>query len=208
MLIFIDESGDPGFKVEKGSSKYFVVCLVIFDDVLDAEETALEIKKLRRSLNKRDKFEFKFNKCGREYRIRFLETVKNCRFRIRAIVFDKEKIYSLHLRGSKDSFYNYSVKTVLEHNNETISNAKVRLDGLGERTFRQSLTSYLRKNLNSKSKIVMKNLKFQDSKDNVLIQLADMVAGTIRKSYDLETQDCGTYLKIIKRRIDDLWEFK
>ena len=39
MIIFIDDSGDPGFKVEKGSSVVFVIALVIFDDPLDAELT-------------------------------------------------------------------------------------------------------------------------------------------------------------------------
>ncbi|MFA5033728.1 MAG: DUF3800 domain-containing protein [bacterium] len=40
MLVFLDDSGDPGFKVEKGSSPVFVIALVVFDDHLDAEETA------------------------------------------------------------------------------------------------------------------------------------------------------------------------
>jgi hypothetical protein len=32
MLVFIDESGDPGFKLKKGSSPIFVVTLVAFRD--------------------------------------------------------------------------------------------------------------------------------------------------------------------------------
>ncbi len=51
MIVFIDDSGDPGFKVAKGSTSHFVICLVIFDDELIAEETAVRIKKLRRVLN-------------------------------------------------------------------------------------------------------------------------------------------------------------
>ena len=51
-LVFIDESGDAGFKIEKGSSSHFVVVLVIFNDELVAEETALTIKKLKRELKK------------------------------------------------------------------------------------------------------------------------------------------------------------
>ena len=43
MLIFIDDSGDPGFKVQKGSSSVFVIALVIFDDNLIAEETVLAL---------------------------------------------------------------------------------------------------------------------------------------------------------------------
>ena len=32
VLVFIDESGDTGLKVVAGSSRYFVISLVIFED--------------------------------------------------------------------------------------------------------------------------------------------------------------------------------
>ncbi len=60
MLVFIDDSGDPGLGAQ--SSPVFVIALVIFDDNLVAEETALAIKKLRRELNFPDDVEFKFHK--------------------------------------------------------------------------------------------------------------------------------------------------
>ncbi|MFB6225357.1 MAG: DUF3800 domain-containing protein, partial [Candidatus Paceibacteria bacterium] len=30
MLVFLDESGDTGLKLDKGSSQYFVISLVVF----------------------------------------------------------------------------------------------------------------------------------------------------------------------------------
>lgn len=81
MIIFIDDSGDPGFKVGKGSSEVFVIALVIFDDPLDAEETALKIKRLRQALGHHEKYEFKFNKCSKDFRCKFLSTVADSRFR-------------------------------------------------------------------------------------------------------------------------------
>lgn len=71
MLVFLDDSGDPGFKVKKGSSPCFVIALVIFDDHLEAETCALEIKKLRRELGLSDHFEFKFSKCCDRFRKAF-----------------------------------------------------------------------------------------------------------------------------------------
>lgn len=58
MLVFLDDSGDPGFKVKKGSSPCFVIALVMFDDPLQMEECAVEIKKLRRKLRLNHQFEF------------------------------------------------------------------------------------------------------------------------------------------------------
>ena len=87
MLVFIDDSGDPGFKVDKGSTLVFVIACVIFDDELEAEKTAVSIKEFRRKLKKSDSFEFKFNKSNRELRLKFLENTANFKFRIRCIVF-------------------------------------------------------------------------------------------------------------------------
>jgi len=208
MLIFIDESGDAGFKVEKGSSSHFVIALVIFDDELEAEETALKIKKLRRDLNKSSAFEFKFNKCNKELRLAFLNAIKNCKFRIRAIVFAKDKIRSNHLRSSKDSFYNFALAQVLQHNNNTILQAKIRLDGSGDKAFGQNLINYLRHQLNSEEKQIMQNLRFRDSHKDVLIQLSDMVVGSIRKYYERKGDDCEEYRKILQRREENVWEFE
>jgi len=208
MIVFIDESGDPGFKIIKGSSTHFVIALVIFDEELEAEETALKIKKLKKLLNKSDKFEFKFSKCDRRHRELFLKEIKDCNFRIRAIVFDKESLYSRHLRNNKEGFYNFSLRQVLEHNNNSIKNAKIRIDGSGEKLFRQRLSVYLRQYLNSQTKKVMKNLRFRNSVDDVLIQMADMVAGSIKRYYDKNTNDWDIYRKIIKSKEEDVWEFK
>lgn len=208
MRIFIDESGDTGFKIPKGSTTVFAIALVIFEDDLDAEETALKIKKYRRLLNKRDTYEFKFSKSSKELRISFLNEVKNCRFKVRAIVFTKESIYSNNLRKSKEKFYSYALKSLLEHNNNTIEDACVYVDGLGEREFRKSLTRYLKTYLNSGGKNILKRLKFRDSNKDVLIQLADMVVGAIRKSYDDSVNDSKCYREIIKKRLVDVWDFK
>lgn len=59
MIVFIDDSGDPGFSV--GSSNVFVIACVIFDDELEAEKVAVAIKEYRRSLHFPDSMEFKFN---------------------------------------------------------------------------------------------------------------------------------------------------
>lgn len=50
MLVFIDESGDPGLKIEKGSSRYFTVSLVVFEDKEEALACDQRIGLLRREL--------------------------------------------------------------------------------------------------------------------------------------------------------------
>lgn len=208
MLVFIDDSGDPGFKLEKGSSRYFIVLILIFDDELEAEKTAVAIKELRRNLRFPDDAEFKFHKSSKDVREKFLKTVNPFKFRVRVLVVDKTLIRSLELRTNKSSFYSYAIKTGLKYTSGSVLNAKVRIDGGGDRIFRKSFLSYLRRQLNSREQKIMKNCKLVDSKGNVLIQMADMIAGSVRRSYDEDKADHKMYKAIIKKHIEDEWQFK
>ena len=57
MLIFIDESGDPGLKIDAGSSRYFVIALVGFENHEEASAVNDRISKLRREQGFPDNFE-------------------------------------------------------------------------------------------------------------------------------------------------------
>ncbi len=207
MLVFIDDSGDPGFKLNRGSTSYFVIAMVCFDDDLEAEKTSVAIKELRRELGFSENTEFRFFKSRREVRERFLQKINSFNFRVRCLVVDKSLIRSEELKRNKNSFYAYFIKEALKNNNNTISNAKIRLDGSGDRIFKKNFFVYLRKELNSTDKKIMKNFKMVDSKNNVLIQLADMVAGSINRAKNKDKEDCTLYRNIIKSHIEDEWPF-
>lgn len=208
MLVFIDDSGDPGFKLDKGSSKCFVISLVIFSDYLEAEKTAIAIKELRRKLGFSDYVEFKFFKSKKEVREKFLTTINSFDFKIRNLVVKKEMIKSDHLKNNKNSFYSFAIKTILKYSANSIQNAKIRIDGSGDRVFRKNFLSYLRRELNTKEKCIMENCKLVDSKKDVLIQMADMVAGSIRRYHDPEVKDSKVYRKIFDKHIEDEWLFE
>ena len=112
MLIFIDDSGDPGFKIERGSTPYFVISMVIFDDNLEAEKIAVAIKELKRKTKFSDNVEFRFFKAHKKYRIMFLNAVNVFKFRVRCLVVDKSIIESHELKSNKNSFYAYFIKEV------------------------------------------------------------------------------------------------
>jgi hypothetical protein len=206
VLIFIDDSGDPGFRIEKGSSAVFIIALVIFRDTLEAEKTSLAIKELRRKLKVSDLYEFKFNKTNKKFRNAFFNAVNSFGFKVRAIVVDKKKIYSPRLRNYKENFYNYIIMQVLR-NSDKIKDAKLRFDKRGEKTLRNELRVYLSRELDNKNKKIFKDLKFVDSRQNTLIQLADMSAGSVFAYY---TGKDKSYLSKLKadKRIEDVWEYK
>lgn len=152
--------------------------------------------------------EFKFFRSRKEVREAFLHKINKFNFKVRAIVVDKSRIKSLELRENKNSFYSYIIKLVLEHSDNKILDAKIRIDGSGDRVFRRNFLTYLRKQLNSKQKKIMKNCKILDSKTDELIQMADMIAGSIRRSWNRDKEDHRLYKAIIKKHIEDEWVFK
>lgn len=169
--------------------------------------TSLSIKELRRKLKVSDYYEFKFNKTNRKFRTAFFSAVQSFKFNIRAIVVLKDSIHSTRLRSEKEDFYNYFIMQVLKHSGGTIQNAKLRFDKRGEKTLRDQLRVYLSNRLDNKNTNIFSDLKFADSRQNTLVQLADMVAGAIFSNY---TQKDPSYLSYLKRfgKVDDIWLFK
>jgi hypothetical protein len=91
-LLFIDDAGDVGFKFGQGSTDYFAIAVVFFDDDLDAEEASLRIKRMRRSLGWHDLHEFKFRKTSSDIKIQFFETVCSLDFRVVVALIDKRAV--------------------------------------------------------------------------------------------------------------------
>ena len=108
--VFMDESGDTGFKLNKGFSRYFVIAAVIFDNPSDIMHVQEVIAGLREQLRFRKNYEFHFNHESQQVRTAFCEVVRECNFSIRAIVIDKEVIRSPHLRNNARDFYNFITK--------------------------------------------------------------------------------------------------
>ncbi|PIP87985.1 hypothetical protein COW80_02825 [Candidatus Beckwithbacteria bacterium CG22_combo_CG10-13_8_21_14_all_01_47_9] len=191
MIVFIDEAGDPGFKLEKGSSHFFVMSLVIFDDFLEAEKASLAIKELRRKLKVNDRYEFKFNKTNNKFRHKFFRAILRFKFRTRVIVIDKTLIHSQSLRLNKEKFYNYAIMQLLKQSGSSIKNAKLKFDKRGERSLRKVFT----------------DLKFVDSRQNTLVQLADMVAGAIYFRFSGKGNNYVSLLSMAGK-VEDIWQFK
>lgn len=202
MLVFIDESGDPGFKLDRGASPIFVVAMAIFAHQEDAARTQNAIE--RSEALRIHKGEFRFTKCSNHVRDMFFEATVNCPFRVRAIVVRKEVIYSPRLKADKDRFYEFFVKEMMKHDGGALRNATINIDGSGDREFRQNLNAALRRKLGEG---VIKDIRFKNSKNDVLIQLADMCAGAISRSYrDRAHKD--RWRRMLRPRLDHVWDFK
>lgn len=203
MLVFIDESGDPGFKISEGSSPLFAAVMVIFGDSDAARQTERAIREAQTRL--RVKPEFKFTKASDPVREGFFAAVCRSPFTVRAIVVQKERVYSPHLRSAKEDFYRFFVRQMMEHDGGQLDAARVVIDGSGDRGFRRMLGTALRRQVGAK----IKEVRFSDSRADCLVQLADMCAGAIARSYRTDRgSDPGRWRRMLKPRIGDVWEFR
>jgi Protein of unknown function (DUF3800) len=203
MLVFIDESGDPGFDTGHGATPVFVVAMVIFADSKDAAVTQEVIA--GSDARKIHKPEFKFSKCSDDVRDAFFGAVTRCPFTVRAISVRKDVIYSARLKSDKEKFYEYFVSQMMRHDNGLLNHARVVIDGSGDREFRQNLNVAMRRKV---GKGAIKDVRFKDSKSDVLVQLADMCAGAIARSYRSDRTDRWRWRKMLGARINDVWEFQ
>ena len=202
MLVLIDESGDAGFKLGRGSSRVFSVAMVIFRDTAAAEHTSAAIKALQ--ARRRIYPEFKFSKASHAVRDAFFETVKGHDFTVRAIVVEKDKIASPHLKAYTKRFYGFFVRMMMTHDGGALAGARVKIDGSGSRKFKIELAAYLRRQTRDEA---LGRITFNRSHTDHLIQLADMVSGAIHRSYHPDKKHHDRWRRVLRPRIEDVWEF-
>jgi hypothetical protein len=200
MLVFIDESGDAGFKVD--SSSCLIMSMVIFDDYGHADAARTLIRAVGQQA--RIKPEFRFTNCSGATRDLFFSSLESCAFRVRGIVMCKENIYSHYLRNHPGKFYNYTLRQMITHHG--LQQAKIRIDGNAKKEFLKEAKAYLR---NQAPAGTIDNLKFLDSRNEPLIQLADMVTGAIARPYNRpDRSDAHRWRQMIDGKIENIWEFK
>jgi len=200
MLVFIDESGDPGMPPGNGASAFFTVTLVVFEDRDEAAAVEQRIELLKRELNLPTGFEFHFSKLKSAWREAFLRAVAPYEWFYFSIVLNKAKLTGKGFQFP-DPFYKYTCGLVFQNAKPHLNDAIVVIDGSGGREFRPQLSTYLRKRVNDGGagpKLIRK-VKLQDSKRNSLLQLADIVCGTIARGYT-SPDDKNCYRKLISHR--------
>ena len=196
-MIFVDESGDSGFK--EGSSAYFVLTMIVVyeEDVLKIDDNIESVKKKYHIYPS----EYKFSKTSDFHKQNFFTEISNLPFTVYAIVVNKKLVYSTELKKNSKKFYNFFLKQLLQH--APIENkTKIRIDKSSSKVFQKELVSYIRQQLSN----LNLNIKFLDSKSANLIQLADMVSGAICRKY--AQREKKQLLPLIIKKIKDIWEFQ
>jgi hypothetical protein len=203
MFVYLDESGDTGFKFDHGSSRYFVITLLIVADPLPFH-TAVD--ELREGLGFVASNEFKWVNSSQEVRWAFLRMLRKQDFTARILVVDKSLMTRVHMRN-RETFYNFLVQMILRHDNGTIRGATIILDeSVKSKKSKQHLASYLRRELNPNTREArIKEVRYHRSHADNLIQAADMLSGAIYTRYHRGNSEFFDYIRV---KISDLWEWR
>ena len=180
--IFGDESGDTGFAFERGSSRYFVISLLLLND---PDLVCKRIRHLRQLLRLPAYREFKFNKTPDVNRLIFLEGIESLPFKGYAFLVNKSSLPSSWQRMSDSRFYaSCFAKLMVQLPVGGIQGAMLTLDQFGSpevtiREIRRAIKKEPDLQMFPFQKIAMKR-----SKGNDLLQCADMVAGAVMRAWN------------------------
>lgn len=210
MHAFIDDSGCSGFKFGSGSTVYTIMAAAVFSDPAEIEKLASVVADCKKHSNVRT--EFKYSGIKHAARDCFFQCTREVSYALRALVVDKRTIYSDKLLEGRP-LKAWMIRQLLTHTFGTVRNAKIVVDGQDTRGFGIDDQLYLKEKVNRESPGVVHSVKFDDSKDNVGIQLADMTAGAVARAYEPRRRRSPEHLALIRPRTfraagGSLWYFR
>ncbi len=198
MLVYVDESGDPGLKGKRGTSAKFVVAAVSFDDEDAARSCRRAIRRLHTTLGWAERQEFKFNKSDHEVRDRFFEVIRLELFRYEAVVIEKEKLAG-RSELLTEQLYHVSLRLLFEGMRLSARETTVVVDQSGGRDFRTGLRQCLRTGVPQEVAHAIKRVRTEKSHACELVQMADMVVGAVARSFG-DRRDATMYRDRIAAR--------
>lgn len=197
--IFVDDSGDPSFGAN--ASRFFVMSAVVFNEGDEATKAKEILSNYRSSIGWQENHEFKFSKSPKKFILELLKLIHKVDFQVYAIFINKQAYRQIFPVINDEKLYNWAIKELLSDINAI--SAKITIDGRSGKQYMRKTSSYLRKsNRNSREGKI--SIKFGHSDKIDLLQLADIIAGSINRAQQSDKTDSQRYLDIFKDRIIEL----
>lgn len=210
MHVYLDDSGDGGFKFGQGSSSHLVMAACVFRDPAHITAAAGLIEECSR--HNRQTREFKYSKTKDRVKDCFFRCIGPAKFDVRAIVIDKRQIYSDHLRDHPSALKSYAIRMLMTKNFGQIRGAKLFIDGQDTRAFAMQDGAYLMRMVNREAPGTLTDVRHVESSSSRPIQLADMVAGAINRRVRTDRPSSPTHLTTFVRRTyqprGTIWHFR
>lgn len=206
MYAYVDDSGDSGFKFSRGSTRYIVIASCLFNNLDDISETWKLMESVRcnqqngKIFRKYDR-EFKYNKTKSVLKDSFFEALSEARYSVRAIIIDKTKLYDPAIHAAPGSLKSFMIKQLFTHTFNRVNHCDLYIDGHDTRAFAIPDEEYLLTEVNGHIPHTLNSVHFVDSKDNPMIQVADMTAGAIHSMLESDNNDAKRHCASFAERM-------
>lgn len=200
VYIFLDESGDLGFK--KKSSKWFLITIVLTNDHRKIENI---VKKVHKNLSK------KYKRVGELHAYHSQASVKmkildklasETDLKVLCVILNKRKVY-IDLKNQKNYLYNYTANILLDRlRNKKVINTTESIELYIDqkdtnKNFRENFEVYLKSNLKKWGNRQI-NIKIKPSHTVKCLQAVDFISWAIFRKYELGDYE---YYERIKEKI-------
>lgn len=181
---FVDEFGAFGYDFSNsGCTTHFIISAIIVDrDNLPI--VANGVSAIRQKYFQQG--EIKSSKIGKNHkrRITIINELKQLPFQIFAFVCDKQKVYENSGLRFKKSFYKFLNNIVYQELRIAYSNLAITADEIGNNDYLQSFAEYVKSKEIPLDLFDNSQFRFENSKYNVILQLADVISGSLAYHYD------------------------
>lgn len=203
---YIDECGGFGFDFSKeGTPQYYVLTAVIVEDdqIEKLHEEFNAIKKNNGIANT----ELKSSHISDQKRDRIMAQLMPVEFQIVLFIADKLKFKKESpLTSYKSVFIKNMDNRLYSMLYQVYPKLKIMMDETGWPEFQKSFKEYVEKNRHQLNLFNQYDFDFVNSKDEVLVQLADFIGGSITK-WIINPDHTKNYFEILKGKITCLQRF-
>lgn len=200
---FTDESGAFGWDLDNPNvSTHFIITAIIVDEK-KLESLRVAVESIRQKYFQTG--EMKSSRVGKNHsrRKRILAELLPLSFTVFSVVFDKRQLVNSKGLRYKSSFYKFMNNIVHKELRRAFPVLTIVADEIGGSEYMRSFSKYVEERQDIPSLLGEANFFFENSQNDILIQLADIVCGTIAQEYDVhrKTDDTPAFHKILEKKI-------
>ena len=198
-LAFIDEFGTNSFNFEKETTHFIVTAIIV--EPSELEHLQNEVEKIRKKHFGEGEMKSKNISKDEQRRIRILNDLLPLNFKIFAVVVDKQKLQGKGFQYKK-SFYKYCSSLLYNELYRTME-VEAFADEHGSNPFMREFEKYLSANHIKTDLFAGSSFSFKNSKDSVIIQVADIISGTLARIYDIHKKSANSQVfeELLKDKI-------
>ncbi len=189
ILAFVDEFGTPSLDTEKDGVTNLFICVAVLLRPEDVDLAVDQVRKLSqdhfgeseiRSSNIR-------GRRANKRRLKVLDSLVQIPFSYYALVVDKRHVFRESGLAYKRSFYRFFHRILCRRLTDPGMGISVVADRLGDLEFMKGFSAYIDKHIGP-NLFTTFTFGFDDWQNQPLLQIADLVAGTLGKIHDTDHQ--------------------